>query len=211
MDRVYIYIYIYILSIEAFCFDTLCFSNFSPLAAVAVTNHTTGMASSLPILTPNTRAEAEAALSYNAMRQSPVTTPKTEDRSTRPSLQNHTPSNYQAAAAVANLSYEPPYPSDKTAEAVRGNLSHGTTQAVLEETADGRDSPGHGESLLRKRESREGARRTSQISADGSRDARPRPYQRQIYNQEDLKRLMTQRLMEDDMDDPDETGYTSAG
>jgi hypothetical protein len=167
-----------------------------------------------PGLTPNTRTEAEAALSYNSSRQTAsaaqpqATTPATEEEPTHPLLQARTPSNYQAAAAVANLSYEPPYPSDETAEAVRGNLSRGTTQAVLAKMASSENPI---ESLLSKRASREGERRTNALAADGvdRGSARPNFSQRQSYNQQDLKRLMSEKMMLDGAKAPSETGYNS--
>ena len=164
-----------------------------------------------PGLTPNTRSEAEAALSYNASRQTAsaaapqATTPTGENA--RPPLHTRNSSNYATAASQANLSFEPPYPTESTAEAVRGNLSRGTTQAVLERITSP-TSPPPAETLLSKRQSREGERRTSQIAADGGR---PKAYQRQSYNQQDLKRVMSEKLMEDGTEKKsgDATGYDS--
>lgn len=159
-----------------------------------------------PGLTPNTRSEAEAALTYNALLQTAsagkpqATTPTVE----RPSLYTRDSSNYATAAGAASLSAEPPYPSE-SAEAIRGNLSRGTTQAVLEKMASP-TSPPPQETLLSKRASREGERRTSQVAADGGR---PGVYSRQSYNQEDLKRVMSEKLMELQKGSGEATGYDS--
>lgn len=164
-----------------------------------------------PGLTPNTRTEAEAALSYNATLQTqsaaaPQATTPTGERA-RPPLHTRNSSNYATAASSANLSFEPPYPTESTAEAVRGNLSRGTTQAVLERITSP-TSPPPAETLLSKRASREGERRTSQIAADGGK--RPLAYQRQSYNQEDLKRVMSEKMMEDGpKKSGDASGYDS--
>lgn len=168
-----------------------------------------------PDLTPNTRTEAEAAPSYNDLLQTASaaapqattpTTPTTEQK--RPTLHTRTSSNYATAASSANLSFEPPYPTDATAEAVRGNLSRGTTQAVLEKMQSP-TSPSAEETLLSKRASREGERRASKVAADGE-GQRPLAYQRQSYNQEDLKRVLSEKLMEDGAKAPGEaTGYDS--
>jgi hypothetical protein len=162
-----------------------------------------------PGLTPNTRTEAEAAFSYNAMVQTvsaakpQATTPLTENLPSRPQLQTRTSYNYAYAATASNLSYEPPYPSDETAEAVRGNLSRGTTQAVLETIASGVAPK---ETLLSKRQNREGERRTSQIAAP-----RPQVQNRQSYNQQDMKRIMSEKFMENGVIQPAATGYNSVG
>jgi hypothetical protein len=162
------------------------------------------------VLTPNTRSEAEIALAYNAARQTAsaaapqATTPI--DESGRPILPSRTSSNYADAATGANLSYEPPYPSEATAEQVRVNLSRGITAEVLERITSP-TSPPPVESLLSKRASKEGERRTSQIAANSGR---PRMQQRQSYSQQDLKRIMSEKLMEDGATaQPDATGYDS--
>ncbi|KIW08709.1 uncharacterized protein PV09_00655 [Verruconis gallopava] len=168
--------------------------------------------STSPGLTPNSRSEAEIALAYNAFHQTSsagkpqATTPTAEDLPMRPALKTRTSSNYQAAAALAHVSFEPPYPTDETAQAVRGTLSRGTTQVVLDKMAT--EDPG--ETLLSKRQSREGARRTSEVAADGGSIARPGLNTRQSYNEQDLKRMMTEKLMQDDdSKSPDAAGYES--
>jgi hypothetical protein len=68
-------------------------------------------------------------------------------------------------------------------------------------------SPPPVETLLSKRASNEGERRTSQIAADGGR---PRMQQRLSYSQQDLKRVLSEKLMEDGEAAPaDATGYDS--
>jgi hypothetical protein len=159
-----------------------------------------------PLLTPNTRSEAEAALTFNATVQTAsAAAPQATTPPARPPLHTRNSSNYATAASYANLSFEPPYPTEDTAEAVRGNLSRGTTQAVLERiTSPTSVSPE--ETLLSKRASREGERRTSKVAADGGR---PEAYQRQSYSAQDLKRVMSEKLMGDDKPEAsgDATGY----
>ena len=144
-----------------------------------------------PGLTPNTRTEAEAALTYNALVQTAsaaapqATTPTAEKP--RPTLHTRDSSNYADAATSAHLSAEPPYPTDETAEAVRGTLSRGTTAVVLERMTSP-TSPTPEETLLSRRATREGERRTSLVAADGGGSQRPVFNQRQSYNQQDLKR-----------------------
>jgi hypothetical protein len=99
------------------------------------------------------------------------------------------------------------------------SLSRGTTRAVLEKMA----SPDFG-TELGKRMNREGERRTSSIpvgSAEservmaavdrghGEKGAAPAFNRQQSWNQEDMKRVMTERLMRP-VDDED-GGYSSAG
>ena len=161
-----------------------------------------------PVLTPNTRSEAEAALSYNATLQTAsAAAPQATTPPARPSLHTRNSSNYVNAASSANLPFEPPYPSEDTAEAVRGNLSRGVTQAVLERITSP-TGPSPEETLLSKRASREGERRTSKVAADGGR---PTAYQRQSYSEQDLKRVLSEKLMVDDgkTASGDATGYDS--
>ncbi|RDI86236.1 hypothetical protein Vi05172_g3713 [Venturia inaequalis] len=87
-------------------------------------------------ITPNTRSAAEAAFTFNALHQTSSSGPPMPfvPHSEYPMLrrQSH---NYLDAATEAGLppsACEPPYPTEETAEQVKGNLSRGTTQAVLE-------------------------------------------------------------------------------
>lgn len=87
-------------------------------------------------LTPNTRSEAEAAFTFNAMYQTSSSgPPKPFVPHQNYSMQRRQSHNYLDAANEAGLppsTCEPPYPTEETAEQVKGNLSRGTTQAVLQ-------------------------------------------------------------------------------
>lgn len=128
-------------------------------------------------------------------------------------------SNYLSAASAAGLALEPPYPSDGSAERVRhlsgGTLSRGTTQAVLQKM----DS-GELDTELKRRAAKEGERRTSQLSPVGSRDAegdaagaakKPGFDRTQSWNQQDVKRVMSEKLMSDEQGSGDGVGYSSKG
>jgi hypothetical protein len=69
-------------------------------------------------------------------------------------------------------------------------------------------SPSPEETLLSKRASREGERRTSMVKADGGR---PAAYQQQSYNAQDLKRVLSEKLMGEEKKEAsgDATGYDS--
>src|SRR5262245_48066672 len=97
-------------------------------------------------------------------------------------------------------------------------LSRGTTRAVLEKMA----SPYFG-SEVGKRMSREGERRTSMIpirsaesegsvaaadSGDGEKSVKPAFNRQQSWSQEDMRRMMTERLM--GPVDEEDGGYSSA-
>jgi len=198
-----------------------------------------------PGLSPNTRAEAEAAFTYNALYQTasaahpqPIT-PLTE--MSQPMLPvRGAPSssgasngndNYLHAASAAGFTIEPPYPSDGTAEQVKGTLSRGTTQAVLRkmDSAGSADGFEFGGTVLGKRVSREGERRTSRIpvpNTDGSAavngagaEAGKEPtgmvkpgFDRQVsWSKEDMKRVMQERLMKDEAGSGENAGYSSVG
>jgi len=87
-------------------------------------------------LTPNTRSEAEAALTFNALHQTSSSGPP-KPFFPRPeySMHRRQSHNYLDAATEAGLppsTCEPPYPTEETAEQIKGSLSRGTTQAVLQ-------------------------------------------------------------------------------
>jgi hypothetical protein len=159
-------------------------------------------------LTPNTLAEAESAFTFNSTLQT----------SSAGKPQPHTPlptsdspqSNYLSAASAAGLVAEPPYPDDLPLEHVRslpgGALSRGTTQAVLQKMDSG--------TKLGKRGNKEGVRRTNAIQVPGGTEdgvdggaSKPRFDRTQSWNKEDLKRVMSERLMTGEASG--NTGYES--
>ncbi|QDS70730.1 hypothetical protein FKW77_002945 [Venturia effusa] len=145
-------------------------------------------------LTPNTRSEAEAAFTFNALHQTSSSgPPKPFVPNPEHPLQRRQSHNYLDAATQAGLppsASEPPYPTEETAEQVKGNLSRGTTQAVLEKmesltkttneggaveaepdhvtfagtSSDSADGSALETGGLNKRLAREGHRRTSSIT-----------------------------------------------
>lgn len=167
-------------------------------------------------LSPNTLAAAEAALRYNKSIQ---TSSAGRPQPTTPLGPSRPSSNYAAAALQRGANPSAPHPpsfqaaeSTDSAASVEledaplvlepGKLSRGTTQLVLEKMA----SPEF-ESALRKRMSREGERKTRLVpvksgesgSADGETGgagaAKPGFDRQQSWSQEDMKRIMSERLM----------------
>jgi len=169
-----------------------------------------------PALTPNTRTEAEAALSYNALHQTSSAGYPNPGHPARSNSHNYL--DAASAAGYPPTSAEPPYPTEATAEQVKGTLSRGTTQAVLQkmESVSAGENMSFEASELGRRVSREGERRTSLIqmtststsTTDGTVDAegvfggsgeeaKPTFDRRQSWRSEDLKRLRyeQERLM----------------
>jgi hypothetical protein len=163
-------------------------------------------------LTPNTRTEAEAALTYNALRQtisaaSPQPTTPALKHTDNPLATRLAPSSSSSTANSSDpnsLLPEPPYPSEDTAELVRGNLSRGTTQAVLQKMDVGLD----GTSLLAKRMSRDSASTGAADGVPAGGSAKPVFNRQQSYSKEDMKRMMSERLMSGDAPH-DGQGYSS--
>jgi hypothetical protein len=173
-------------------------------------------------LTPNTLAEAESAFTFNSTLQ---TSSAGKPQPTTPLPSDSSSSNYLSAASAAGLVIEPPFPDDVPLEHVRslptGTLSRGTTQAVLQKMDSGTE--------LGKRGSKEGARRTNMIqvpvekeesgtaaggAASGSTGvdgvaSKPGFDRRQSWNKEDLKRVMSERLMTEDVASDENAGYVS--
>lgn len=200
-----------------------------------------------PLLTPNTLSEVEMALKYNELYQ---TSSAGRPQPTTPLGPSRQSSNYYATAALKHgidpAAPHPPsfLPAESTdsgysvgehdadglsAGAVEaGKLSRGTTQAVLEKMASS-DFDG---SLLRKRGSREGERRTRLVPVksgesipdtafdrpagdgevvDGGGGVKKLGFDRQgSWSQEDMKRVMTERLMAP-VGEEESAGYSSAG
>jgi hypothetical protein len=172
-------------------------------------------------LTPNTLAEAESAFTFNSTLQ---TSSAGKPQPTTPLPSGLPSSNYLSAATAAGLVVEPPFPDDLPLEHVRslpaGTLSRGTTQAVLQKMDSGTE--------LGRRGSKEGVRRTNMIQVPaekGDGDAgggttddikgvdgvasKPGFDRRQSWNKEDLKRVMSERLMTEDVASDENAGYVS--
>ena len=178
-------------------------------------------------LTPFTLSEAEAALACNeALQTSSAGRPQ-------PATPQHLPStNYVCAALHQGANPGTPHPpSFRPQESTDSGawvghehdagvppLSRGTTRVVLEKMA----SPEFGSELM-KRMSREGERRTSLIPVrsgesegdpadgsghDGEKGVKPGFNRQQSWSQEDVKRVMMERLMEPV--DEGGGGYSSA-
>jgi len=174
-------------------------------------------------LTPNTLAEAESAFLFNSTLQ---TSSAGKPQPTTPLPSTHPHSNYLSAASAAGLALEPPYPDDVPLEHVRGlpsgALSRGTTQAVLQKMDSGSSVE------LGRRGSKEGAKRTSLIKMpggdgggkdgvkdgavdgiDGASGKKPSFDRKQSWNKEDLKRVMSERLMTEVDGSGEAAGYDS--
>jgi hypothetical protein len=168
-------------------------------------------------LTPNTLAEAESAFLFNSTLQT-SSAGKPQPTTPLPSTEPH--SNYLSAASAAGLAFEPPFPDDVPLEHVRSlpALSRGTTQAVLQKMDSGSSVE------LGRRGSKEGAKRTSMIKMpgegvegkDGAVDGvggasatKPSFDRKQSWNKEDLKRVMSERLMTEVDGSGEAAGYDS--